>query len=96
MSIEMQALRWETPEEIDRALAKRLRKVRKRRSISQQKLSGQSGVSLGSIKRFESTGMISLLSLTKLAMALGCEEELRVLFDKVVYRSIEEVINETK
>lgn len=94
MRVETEALRWETPEEIDQALAKRMRRVRKRRSISQQRLSEQSGVSLGSIKRFESTGMISLLSLTKLAMALGMEDELRTLFDQVIYHNIEEVIYE--
>ena len=83
---------WETPEEIDRAMAQRLRKIRKRKGFSQQKLSGRSNVSLGSVKRFESTGQISLLSLTKLAVALGCENELRELFTNVPDRNIEEVL----
>ena len=83
---------WETPEEIDRAMAQRLRKIRKRKGFSQQKLSERSNVSLGSVKRFESTGQISLLSLTKLAVALGCENELRELFTNVPYRNIEEVL----
>ena len=52
-------------------LAGRIRGIRKRRSISQKKLSEMSGVSYGSIKRFETTGQISLLSLTKLAFALN-------------------------
>lgn len=56
---------WETPEELNLKLAKRVRNIRKRRSISQQKLSEMSGVSYGSIKRFESTGQISLLALTR-------------------------------
>lgn len=88
------ALRWETAEEINMALAERLRKVRKRRRISQEELSKKSGVSYGSIKRFEASGMISLLSLTKLAMALDCADEIRDLFTDVQYLSIEEVINE--
>lgn len=88
------ALRWETAEEINMALAERLRKVRKRRRISQEELSKKSGVSYGSIKRFEASGMISLLSLTKLAMALDCADEIRNLFADVQYLSIEEVINE--
>lgn len=41
---------WETPEEIDMALAGRMRNIRRRRGISQQELSRQSGVSYGSIK----------------------------------------------
>ena len=55
-----------------------------------------SGVSYGSIKRFESTGQISLLSLTKIAMALDMADELRSIFTQVPNRNIEEVINETR
>ena len=87
---------WETAEEMDAALAKRIRGIRKRRRLTQQDLSERSGVSLGTLKRFETTGQISLLSLTKLAIALGCENEIRSLFDYVVYESIEEVIDESK
>ena len=66
----MDALIWETADELDLKLANRLRGIRKRRKLSQEELSRQSGVSLGSLKRFEQTGQISLLSITKLAMAL--------------------------
>lgn len=92
----MEALVWETAEELDQKLAQRVRNIRKRRSISQQKLAVMSGVSYGSIKRFETTGQISLLSLTKLATALGMAEELRNLFAQVPYKNIEEVIREAK
>lgn len=87
---------WETPEEIDLELAKRLSRIRKRRGISQEQLSEQSGVSYGSIKRFERTGQISLLSLTRIAVALGCVDEMRHIFENVPYRSIEEVVRERK
>ena len=63
---------WETPEEINMALAKRLSQIRRRRNLSQQALSEKSNVSFGSIKRFETTGQISLISLTKLCVALDC------------------------
>ena len=66
----MSSLQWETVEELDQKLAYRVKVIRKRRSISQQKLALMSNVSYGSIKRFESTGQISLYSLTKIAMAL--------------------------
>ena len=85
---------WETAEELDKKLAERIRRIRKRRSISQQELAVMSGVSYGSIKRFEGSGQISLLSLTKIAMALELTDELRDLFAQVPYRSIEEVIHE--
>lgn len=92
----MQEFIWETPEEIDKALAERVRNIRRRRCISQEKLSKQSDVSYGSIKRFEATGKISLLSLTRIAVALGCVDEIRELFTQVPYRNIQEVINENK
>ena len=73
-----------------------LRNIRKRRQISQRSLADLSGVSYGSVKRFETTGQISLLSLTKLAMALGLADELRDLFSQVPYQDIQEVINENR
>ena len=85
---------WETPEEINQKLAQRLKQLRKRRGISQLQLSEKSNVSYGSIKRFETTGQISLISLTKLCVALDCADEIRQLFTNVEYASIEEVIRE--
>ncbi len=92
----MQKFVWETPEEIDLALAKRVREIRKRRGISQKQLSERCGVSYGSIKRFETTGLISFLSLTKIAAELGMEGQIRNLFTDVPYLDIQEVINENK
>ena len=92
----MSALVWETAEELNQKLADRERNIRRRRSISQQKLADISGVSYGSIKRFEQTGQISLLSLTRIAMALDIAGELRNLFTEVPYQDIQEVINENK
>ena len=83
-----------TEEELYQKLAQRVRNIRKRRSISQEKLSSMSGVSNGSIKRFETTGQISLISLTKIAMALDIADELRNIFTHVPYKDIQEVINE--
>ena len=92
----MEQLIWETAEELDQKLAQRVRNIRKRRSISHEKLSSMSVVSYGSIKRFEATGQISLISLTKIAMALDIADELRSIFTQVPYKNIQEVINETK
>ena len=92
----MEQFIWETPEELDQKLAQRVRKIRKSRSITQEKLASISGVSYGSIKRFETTGQISLLSLTKIAIALDLADELRNIFTQVPYKDIQEVINETR
>ncbi len=82
-----------TPKEINKLIAARIKNIRKRKKISQIKLSEKSGVSLGSVKRFESSGEISLISLTKIAIALNCENELERLFEDTTFESIEEIIN---
>lgn len=83
-----------TWKEIDTDIAKRMIRLRKRKKLSQRELAAKSGVSLGSLKRFEQSGEISLQSLTKLAIALGVEDELDNLFTEVPFESIEEVIHE--
>ena len=80
--------------EVNNEIAGKIIRLRKRKKISQKELALRSGVSLGSVKRFEQSGEISLQSLTKIAIALGVEEELLNLFDDVPFESIEEVINE--
>lgn len=90
----MQGLLWETPEEINLAVANRVRKIRKRKGISQERLAEISGVSFGSIKRFESTGQISFLSLTRIASVLNLQNEIKNLFTNVPYLSIEEVLRD--
>lgn len=83
-----------TPPEIEKLISERVRAIRKKRKISQQKLSELSGVSLGSLKRFERSGEISLLSLIKIAIALDIDNELTHLFEDVPPLSIEEILNE--
>ena len=53
-------------------------------------------MSYGSIKRFETTGHISLISLTKLCTVLECIDDIKRLFTDIEYRSIDEVLRETK
>ena len=84
----------ETPSDIDREIAKRLKNIRRRRKITQKQLAGRCNVSYASLKKFEQTGEISLISLTKIAMELGLAKELNALFTQPVYLSIEEVIND--
>lgn len=83
-----------TPNEINRIIANNIINLRKRKKISQKELSLKSGVSYGSIRRFENEGEISLISLTKIAIALGVSDELEELFSNVSYDSIQEIIND--
>ncbi|MDY6157085.1 MAG: helix-turn-helix transcriptional regulator [Agathobacter sp.] len=80
--------------EINNDIAQKIVRLRKRKKITQKQLAARSGVSLGSLKRFEQIGEISLQSLTKIAIALDVENELEGLFDNVPFASIEEIINE--
>lgn len=89
-------LKQKTPKEINMLLANRIIDIRKRRKITQKELSSKSGVSLGSLKRFEQTGEISLLSFSKLAIALNIDNALETLFEDVPFLSIEEVIHGQK
>ena len=59
-----------TPNEVMTELKVKFKKRRKELKITQKELALKSSVSLGSIKRFESSGQISLESLLKLAFVL--------------------------
>lgn len=83
-----------SPNEVNKDIAKRMRERRKEKKLSQIRLSERSDVSLGSLKRFERTGEISLSSLVKIAFALDCEDDFDFLFAKKGYSSIQEVIDE--
>lgn len=90
----MISLYQKTWTEINNDIAQKIVRLRKRKKITQKQLAVRSCVSLGSLKRFEQSGEISLQSLTKIAIALDVENELEDLFNNVPFASIEEVINE--
>lgn len=89
----MISLEQKTWKEINIEIAANVKMLRKRKKISQTMLATKSGVSLGSIKRFEQTGEISLQSLTKIAIALEVEDEMEKIFKEVPFGSIQEIIN---
>ena len=69
-----------SPSEVFFKIAGSARKKRLSLNLSQQSLSKSSGVSYAVIKKFESTGKISLESLLKIAMVLGSLNEFTDLF----------------
>jgi len=79
---------------IKKGIAARVRARRKEGGLSQAELAAKSDVSLGSLKRFENKGEISLASLVKLAIALGYESNFDALFERKNYQSLDEVIDE--
>lgn len=82
-----------TPNDIAKELVEKIKQHRKKLKISQAQLASKSGVSLGSIKRFESKYEISLNSFIKILIALSLEQDLENLFTQKNYNSIDEVIN---
>ncbi len=67
-------------QEVMQEIAERAKFRRLEQNLTQEGLALRSGVSLGSIKRFERTGEISLKSLIDIALALGCLEDFDALF----------------
>ena len=68
------------PSDMLRETAEKHRKLRKQHKLTQAELARRSGVSLGSIKRFEQTGKISFESLLRLALILDRLGDFEKLF----------------
>ena len=81
-----------TPENVASDLLQRMRERRKRMKMSRARLAQLSGVKEPTIRRAETTGKVSLVSLLKMAMALECLDDFKEVCTKPHYNSIEEVI----
>ena len=75
-----------------RGLAERARRQRLDENLTQDGLAARAGVSLGSLKRFERTGEISLENLIRIALALGAAEEFNRLFVPHDPRNLDEIL----
>lgn len=84
------------PGEVAAAIAERMVARRKERGLSQVALAKASGVSLGSLRRFEQIHEISLGSLLAIAFALGCEADFDALFATPHYNTLEDVMAATE
>lgn len=88
-----------SPHDVAQQIAKFVRAKRLSFNLSQNSLSVRSGVSFGVIKKFERTGKVSLESLLKIALVLGCLEEFTSLFKPPPLQqatTLDELINEKK
>lgn len=77
------------PGDISAAIAKRMVARRREHGMTQADLARISGVSLGSLRRFEQFHEISLISLINISFALGCEHDFDQLFSTPYYASLE-------
>ena len=69
-----------TSAEILHALGVRLREQRLAQSLTQRELAQMAGLSLGALRKLESSGQCSLETLIRVAQALGLQEALDDLF----------------
>jgi|LAHS01.1.fsa_nt_gb DNA-binding XRE family transcriptional regulator len=86
----------DTPGQTAEELKNRIKSRRKEWHYSQAELAARSGVSFGSIKRFERFNEISLTSLLKIAMVLDCLSDFAILFAQPHYETIKDVIDDQK
>lgn len=84
------------PASIARKMAERMRSQRLLINITQKALSVKSGVSLGSIKRFENNYKISLENILQLALALNMLDGFNNLFPNNNYQNIDDLIKRKK
>jgi transcriptional regulator with XRE-family HTH domain len=68
------------PSEVKLEIAKRAKALRLQKNFKRATLAEMSGVSASSIKRFETTGQISFVSLLQIANALGVLDDFNALF----------------
>ncbi len=73
----MLAINISTPKSIMEQIKDSFRQKRLSLNLTQEGLANKSGVSLGSIKRFESSGEISFESLLKVALVLNCLDDFK-------------------
>ncbi len=90
----MLAIKFTTPSLIEEYLKDNFKQKRLSLDLTQEGLAKKSGVSLGSLKRFENTGKISLKSLLKLAFVLECLDDfLNIAKIEEKINSLDELIN---
>ena len=85
-----------TPHEMSKHIAQKVQEKRLFLNLTQQTLAKRSGVSYGSIKKFERTGQISFESLLKISFVLGDLLTFNDLFNikSLEYLTIDELLND--
>jgi transcriptional regulator with XRE-family HTH domain len=65
---------------------------RKEKKITQKRMAELTGVSYGSIRRYEETGEISFSSFVKILQALGYDNDLDHVLSRPAFSSIEDMM----
>lgn len=83
-----------TASEVMKAVAWNVRVMRLTRNISQKDFASRVGIALPTYRRFETTGEISFRKLVEIAKFFDLADDIKNLFTKREYSTIEEVLNE--
>ena len=83
-------------EETTLAIAQRLKSRRLALQLTQEGLARRSGVALGTLKKFERSGQIALMSFVRLAIALQDEGALENLMREAEFATLDEVLQVDK
>ena len=93
----MVSFRIESPDEYKLTLANRGRDRRLAMNLSREGLAARSGVALATLRKFESTGNISLSSFLKILYCLGDERSLQnLLQEREEFQTLDEVLAQPK
>lgn len=87
---------FKLPTDLLKITAQNVAQLRKQNRWTQSELAERSGVSFGSIKRFERTGQISYESLLKIAEVLGRLEAFEAVFEPNDTNKVSDLFNEQK
>lgn len=82
------------PNEVAIEIAARVKARRLELNLTQEGLATRAGVKFATYRRFEQKGEISLRGLLQVGFALNCLDEFNALFNKKLYQSLDDVLNE--
>jgi len=85
------SINFQSSGDFQRKIAAKARAQRLVKNLSRRTLAEKSGVTQASIKRFETSGDVSLSNLLDIALALNCTREFEALFDPKAPDSIAEL-----
>jgi HTH-type transcriptional regulator / antitoxin HipB len=86
----------QTPSDIARSLAGRVRTLRLQRGWTQQEIAERSGLTPATYRRFERTGRISLERLLRIAVVLDAQGRFAQLFEIPTAQSLAELVERTR
>lgn len=87
----MLPIELQSPREVARTLAQRVRALRLEREWTQEELAERAGIALSTYRRFERTGRVSLERLLRIALVLGVLPQFDPVFRPPPAESLDEL-----